>query len=86
MNWFTKRASEPSSWGGLGLLVAGLGEIFKINEAPVIVQAAGQIAEQVATVGFSWPGLAMAGLGILATFLGDPGTKAKEVIDADRPG
>lgn len=45
MNWVKERARERSTYEGLGAVIAGLGLIFKINEAPVVADAVSAAAD-----------------------------------------
>ena len=74
MDWFTKRLTEPSSYAGLGLAIAGLGQMFGVREAPQIAEAVGQVG-QVLAVSPTWAGLAMGIAGAIAMFLKDPANK-----------
>tara|TARA_R110002110_G_scaffold1531_9_gene6844 strand:- start:1844 stop:2071 length:228 start_codon:yes stop_codon:yes gene_type:complete len=39
MKWLLARLREPTTYSGLALVVAGVGNLAKINEAPAIAQA-----------------------------------------------
>lgn len=39
MEWWKERLSEPSTYGGLAAVVAGVGTLAKINEAPAVSDA-----------------------------------------------
>lgn len=41
---FRERLKEPSSIAGLGLVVAGAGQLFQINEAPAVADVANQVS------------------------------------------
>lgn len=49
MKWVKDRARERSTYEGVGSVIAGLGLIFKINEAPVVVDAIHSVADQAAS-------------------------------------
>jgi len=63
MNWFQKRMGEASTYGGLGMLIAGLGQLAKINEAPAVVDAVSQVGHAVAAGVPWWQAALMAGSG-----------------------
>ena len=71
MNWFNKRANEASTWGGLGMLALGLGDIFKVAEAPAVAEAAGQGAQVVSAGGSWWQALAVTVAGGLLAIKSD---------------
>lgn len=48
MKWVQDRARERSTYEGVGAVIAGLGLIFKINEAPVVVDAIHSVADTAA--------------------------------------
>ncbi len=75
MEWLFSRFSEPSSWGGLGAITLGLGEILQVNEAPAVVGVIGQAAEQVAATGSPVAGGIALVLGLLGIFLGEKGRR-----------
>ncbi len=75
MEWLFSRFSEPSSWGGLGAMTFGLGELFKINEAPQVVAVIGQAAEQVAVTGSPVAGFMALGFGLLGVFFSEKGVR-----------
>ncbi len=53
MNWFSKRSKEASTWGGVGMLIASLGTIFKADEAPQVAAAVEQAGQAFAS-GMPW--------------------------------
>lgn len=75
MGWFWKRFSEPSTYAGLGVTTLGLGELFKINEAPAVGEVLSQGAQAVAAGASPM----MAGIliisGILGVFFGEKGKR-----------
>ncbi len=75
MNWFSKRATEASTWGGLGMLVYGLGDIFKIREAPAAADAVASAGNVVASGGAWWQAaiVAVAGAAMAVKSDGDKG-------------
>lgn len=74
MNKITERAAEPSTWGGIGALIYGLGEVFKINEVAQLAEAAGQAAQ--AAQSGSWVNAVTAfGIGALMAFMPERGGK-----------
>ena len=62
MNYIVKRLTEGSTYAGLGAVLVGFGEMFKIEEAAELAQVAGQ-AGQVVAQGGGWLGglIALAG-------------------------
>lgn len=74
MNWFKDRAGEPSTWGGLSLLIYGLGELFKISEAAPVAETVAQGGQSVAGGDYAGGITIMVG-GILAALLGEKGSK-----------
>ena len=70
MSYFLKRLSEGSTWGGLAALSLGLGQVFKIDEAPAIADAlgsAGQLAVNGDLVGAGVAGV----FGVVAALIRD---------------
>ncbi len=49
MDWFKKRAKEPSTYAGLSAFTLGLGVLFKIEEAPQIAGAIEHVAPAFST-------------------------------------
>ncbi len=71
MNWMKKRSNEASTWGGLGMLIMGFGNIFDINEAPGIAAATEQ-AGQAFLGGMPWWQATLLGIaGAAMTFKSD---------------
>lgn len=72
MKWLRHRLSEPSTWGGVGVALIGLGQAFKVNElAPLGEAVAG--AGQAAAMG-DWVSVAGGLLGgAMAAFMRDKG-------------
>ena len=75
MKWLFDRFSEPSSWGGLGAITFGAGELFKIGEAPAVVGVIGQAAEQVVATGNPMAGFLALGFGVLGVIFGEKGRR-----------
>jgi len=75
MDWFRKRLTEPSSWAGLALSVAGVGQLGKIAEAPGVADAIGAGAQHVATTGDWASALVMTLGGVVATFARERGDR-----------
>jgi len=71
---FLQRFLEPSSWAGLGLIAAGLGQVVDINEAPAVADAAGAVASSL-SVSPTWQGLLMGAFGALSVILKERGAK-----------
>jgi len=71
MNFFFKRLREGSTWGGLGLITYGLGNIFQIDQAPAIAQAVGQTGEAVVSTGDWKTGILTLITGVAAAFIVD---------------
>jgi len=72
--WLKNRAREASTYGGLGLITLGLGDLFRINEAPAIADGLNQVAGLVAqTGGLNLYGVALTALGVLGTILKEKG-------------
>lgn len=61
------RWKEPSTWAGAGLVITGIGQIAKINEAPAIAEAVQSAASRIASG--DWLGVAMAAFGALSVIL-----------------
>lgn len=70
MDWLKKRAAEPSTYGGLAALTLGLGQLLKINEAPLIADSIGQAAPSLTSGDYATGG-AMIFFGLLGAFLGE---------------
>ena len=70
MNWFSKRGKEASTWGGLGMILYGLGEVFKISEAPAVAEAVAQGGQAMAS-GTPWEALIPIGAGAIMTIMKD---------------
>lgn len=73
MDWLKKRLSEGSTYAGLGLAVAGIGQLAKVNEAPAIAEAI-TTAGPAAAAG-DWVSAAMIIAGSLAMLLKEKGGK-----------
>jgi hypothetical protein len=71
VQWIKSRAKEPSSVAGLGLLIAGVGQMAGINEAPAVAEAVTQVGG--AAISGGWGGALMAVLGLLAMSLRERG-------------
>lgn len=71
MDWLLKRSKEASTYGGIGLLALGLGEIFKIKEAPAVADAVTAGGTAFAESGNWINGLIIGGLGLLSAFKSD---------------
>lgn len=71
-NWIKKRADEPTTYLGLSALVAGLGMLFKINEAPMIAETLSQSAQTLAQGDFVTPAALLIG-GILGMIKAEKG-------------
>jgi len=70
MEYLRKRLTEGSTWGGLGLIALGVGEVFQIREAPQIAEVIGQAGEQV--VAGDWiAGAIVLVTGVVAAFIRD---------------
>ena len=69
MSWLLNRFVEPSSWGGLGLITMGLGNLFRVNEAAPIAEAIGQGGAMVVQTGDPITGLIAAAVGLMSFFL-----------------
>jgi len=65
---FKDRFKEPTTMLGLGAIIYGLGEIFKINEAPMIADSITQAAEPIANGDYNG-GIALLLSGILGMFM-----------------
>lgn len=70
MSKFLPKFNEPSTWAGFGLLIAGLGKVFQVSEAPAVADAVTSIAQNP-----TWQGGAMALFGALAVILREKGTR-----------
>ena len=66
--WLKKRFSEASTYAGLAVSTIGLGQVFKINEAPQIAEAIAGAGEQLLS-GNTVGGLIALGLGVAAAFV-----------------
>jgi len=73
MNWLWKRMSEGSTWAGLAAIMLGAGQIGKINEAPQVADALGQVAGAVSAGIDPVTAIITAGAGALAVLLKDKG-------------
>lgn len=68
MDWFTKRIKEPTTWGGLGLLAAAIGQIAGRPDVAEVGRAATETAAHAVSQGLPlWQSavLALAG-GVMA--------------------
>lgn len=63
------RASEPSSYAGVGAILYGTNELFKIKELEPVIDATAQAGEAVTASGSPLFGLAVLLTGILALFV-----------------
>lgn len=63
MEWLVNRLREPSTWSALGGLVASVGVLGKIDEAPAV-------ADALSNQGIIFGGMAAS---ILGVFLGEKG-------------
>lgn len=73
-NWLKKRLNEPTTYIGLGTLVAGAGQVAKINEAPEIASAIVQSGQGFATGDYvSGVGILLAG--VFGAFMREKGDK-----------
>lgn len=72
-DWLKKRLAEPSTYAGLAAVVAGAGQLAKVNEAPVVAEAIVAAAPHVAAG--NWLNAAMVAFGALAVLLKDKGGK-----------
>ncbi len=73
-DWLKNRAREASTYGGLGLVMLGLGDLFKIKEAPAIADGLNQVAGMVAkTGGLNLYGVALTALGVLGAIIKEKG-------------
>lgn len=63
-----RRLSEPSSYAGLAAIVAGLGQIGDMNEAPAVADAVVNAGAAAAASG-PYAGLLALGLGVLSVFM-----------------
>lgn len=71
MNYLAKRLTEGSTWGGLGLITFGLGNLFQINEAPAIAEAVGQGGQVIVETGNWQTGLLTILFGVVGAFIKD---------------
>ena len=71
MQYLMKRLTEGSTWGGLGLLAYGFGELFKIKEAPDLAQAVGQGGQVIVDTGDWKTGALVILSGVIAAFIKD---------------
>ena len=71
MDYLRKRANEASTWGGIAVALAGLGEAFKIGESELLSTAVGEVGKAVATGMPWWMGAIMAAGGVLMTLKSD---------------
>ncbi|MBL4766464.1 MAG: hypothetical protein JKY94_01910 [Rhodobacteraceae bacterium] len=62
------RLREPSTYPGLAALVMGLGTLFKIKEAPDVVQVIGQVSEPLISGDWVGGGL-LAAFGLAGIFM-----------------
>lgn len=68
------RLAEPSTYAGLAAVVAGVGSVGGINEAPAVAQAVGSAGDAAASYG-PWGGLLALGMGALAVLVPEKGKK-----------
>lgn len=68
MNHILERAKEPSSWGGLGAIILGLGQVLQWNEAQPIADAVSGAADVTLATGDPIIGLAALLAGVVAIF------------------
>ena len=61
MDFLKKRFSEGSSYAGLAAVAYGLGEFFKVNEAPAVVEAISEAGAAAAGGGWLAGLIALAG-------------------------
>lgn len=70
MNFFRKRFREASTYGGFAGIVAGLGLLLKVDEAPAIADAVAQGGQAIVT-GQTGLGVGAIVAGILGALLAD---------------
>jgi hypothetical protein len=46
--YLKKRLNEGSTYAGLGIAIAGLGQAFKVNEAPAIADTVSNVGQAIA--------------------------------------
>ena len=68
-----KLLKEPSTYAGFAAVIAGIGQIAQINEAPAIADAINNAAQPI--INQDWIGAAMVFLGSIAIFLKEKGLK-----------
>lgn len=74
MDKIKERLREPTTYLGISALIMGIGQLFKINEAPEIAQAVQGAAEPLAGGDYvTGGGLLISG--ILAVFMREKGNK-----------
>ena len=72
--WLRDRFSEPTTMIGIAAVVAGAGQVMKINEAPQIAEAIAMASQPVATGDYVTSAAMLFG-GILAAFMKEKGGK-----------
>lgn len=45
LKWLNKRRKEPTSYIGLAAVIMGLGDLFKVDTAPIMADTVQQVAE-----------------------------------------
>ncbi len=74
LEWIKHRAREASTYAGLGLVTLGLGDIFRIKEAPAIADGLNQVAGVVSQGGgLNVYGLVLTALGVLGAIIKEKG-------------
>ena len=77
MDWFKKRMSEGSTWAGLAVSILGIGQLAKVNEAPLIAEGVKAVGDAYVATGGDWAATLVSGLtiggGVIAAILREKG-------------
>ncbi|WP_341894315.1 hypothetical protein [Ferrovibrio terrae] len=63
MDWLKKRIGERTTWVGLASIIAGVGQIAKVSEAPAVADAVANVGVAVSTGTVDPMSLLITGLG-----------------------
>jgi len=72
-DWLKQRVFEGSTWAGLAAMVVGVGQVAKINEAPMVGDALAQIGTAVGSGASPVAAGLTAVMGVVAVMLRDKG-------------
>jgi len=75
MDWLKERAKERTTWLGLATVLTGVGQLAKVEEAPLIADTVAQVGTVVTGGGWDLPTIATIILGAVITGMREKGRK-----------